>query len=269
MAALAASLTNDGPGKSGNPCPRFTAPCWLANRLISVKTEVPKPRTRGEATSLVRSAPPSIPSFLDMSALEFACATLPAVICRFSLILCPVLTKNGAQGIRYLTECCSGAQGFSHRRQKVSSGTGCLGHVGQGSRDDWPVLGGLVGPDASHLPAHRVIVDDLQRDVDVLFFSIAIDPNDDLTSAFALDLATERIFSDRILDESVLDRDDRTPARLHLAQPLTRPLLDLVGQVLDKIRTSKRIRGAGNPRLVRQDLLRSQCQCCRVLGRQS
>ena len=125
-----------------------------------------------------------------------------------------------------------------------------------------------MGSHTLHLPAHRVLVDHLQGNVDALLFDIAIDPDDDLIAAFALDLATEGILGDRILDESILDRDDRATARLHLAQPLTRPLFDLVGQSLDEIRTSQRIGGAGHSRLVRQDLLRPQRERCRVLGRQ-
>src|SRR5215204_2935450 len=74
MAALAASLTKAGPGKSGNPWPRLIAACWLASRLISANTEVPKLRTRGDATSLLKSVDPlAAHSFLEKSAL---CADL-------------------------------------------------------------------------------------------------------------------------------------------------------------------------------------------------
>src|SRR5215208_3378713 len=118
MAALAASLAKAGPGKSGNPWPRLTAPCWLANRLISVNTEVPKPRTRGDATCLVRSADSlAARSCLEGSTLCFepgARPTSPGVTCRISLRLRAVLTKNGAQGVDDLAERCSGAQRFSH-----------------------------------------------------------------------------------------------------------------------------------------------------------
>src|SRR5215210_1803649 len=128
MAALAASLANDGPAKSGNPWPRLTAPYWLANRLISVNTEVPKLRTRGEATSRVRradlsAAHPSLelPDFRSETDLR---PTSPRGTFIFSLRLRPVLTKYRTQRVANLAERCSGAQRVSHRRQKVSSRIG-------------------------------------------------------------------------------------------------------------------------------------------------
>src|SRR5687768_6823873 len=103
MAALAASLANDGPAKSGNPWPRLTAPCVLANRLISVNTEVAKLRTRGEATSRVRRAGlwAALPS-LEISAFRTETElrpTSPRVTCGISLRLRPVLTKYRTQRV--------------------------------------------------------------------------------------------------------------------------------------------------------------------------
>src|SRR4051794_9992857 len=46
MWRAAASLTKAGAGKSGNPCPRFTAPCCTASAVISEKIEVPIPFRR-------------------------------------------------------------------------------------------------------------------------------------------------------------------------------------------------------------------------------
>src|ERR1044071_2485848 len=37
---------NSGPSKSGNPCDRFTAPCWFASAVISAKMVVPYGRNR-------------------------------------------------------------------------------------------------------------------------------------------------------------------------------------------------------------------------------
>ena len=85
---------------------------------------------------------------------------------------------------------------------------------------------------------------------------------------FALRLQSKGILGDRVLHESVFDRDDGAAARFDLAQPLARSLFDLVGQPLDEIGTSERIGGAGHSGLVRQDLLRAQRQRGRVLGRQ-
>ena len=57
MAWMAASLTKSGPAKSGKPCPRLTAPCYTASRLISVNTDVPKPATRLARRSAMSPGP--------------------------------------------------------------------------------------------------------------------------------------------------------------------------------------------------------------------
>src|SRR5215207_2354254 len=165
MAALAASLANVGPAKSGNPWPRFTAPYWLASRLISVNTEVPKLPTRGEAASRVGSGCPCAVLWRPKKSACWSGTGLrpgsPGVTSNSSLRLGPVLTKNGTQRVSNLAERCSGPQRLTHRRQKVSSGTGCRRHLGQGPLDGWPILSGLVGPYTPNLPAHCILVDDL------------------------------------------------------------------------------------------------------------
>ena len=48
MWRAAACLTKSGAGKSGKPCPRFTASCFTASAVISVKIDVPMPAMRSE-----------------------------------------------------------------------------------------------------------------------------------------------------------------------------------------------------------------------------
>src|SRR6185436_964976 len=52
IAFCAASLISSGPSKSGNPCPRFTAPCFAASAENSENTVVGKPATRRANGSL-------------------------------------------------------------------------------------------------------------------------------------------------------------------------------------------------------------------------
>src|SRR5215211_5143421 len=123
---------------------------------------------------------PVLPAHSWRSQLFALTWSSPIATCPMPLRLCPVLTELRAQCVYHLAERGSHAQRLSHRRQEVAPGTGYLRHLLQGPLHGRPVLTRLVRP-------------------------------------YSLDLPAECILRNRVLNESVLDGDDRTTARLYLA----------------------------------------------------
>jgi hypothetical protein len=107
----------------------------------------------------------------------------------------------------------------------------------------------------------------VQLDVLLVLGRVAVDADDHPLALFDLLLPAERRLFDLCLDEALLDSRDRTAELVDLPDQLDGALLELVGQCLQVERAAERIGRRGRAGLGLKDLLRTQRDRRRVLGR--
>src|SRR5262245_16899828 len=160
------------------------------------------------------------------------------------------------------------AQRLPHRREEIRVALGDLPHLGEPRSHGLCIASRAYGRSALALAALALRVDLEELDALGLVLHEAVDADDDPLSRLDLGLVAERRSLDLGLDEALLDCRDRAAELVHAVDELLRALLELRGQRLDVVRAAERVGGVGRPRLVRQDLLGSQGDACRVLRRE-
>ena len=134
--------------------------------------------------------------------------------------------------------------------------------------DGRAVAGGAVLEDPLDLVGLERRVDLQQIRVVVITLGVGVHPDDLAHPRLKLGLILERRVGDLSLRIAALDRLDHPADLVDLLEVRVRLLLHPIGQRLHEIRAAQRIDRVRHPRLLRDDLLGSERDPDRLLGRQ-
>ena len=128
----------------------------------------------------------------------------------------PVLTKDRAQGIGRLAECCARQECcFQLREQIVGAARGRL-DTGERGGDALAILPLLIFGDPCHLPLNGGEIEAMRRYGGCFILDMDIDTDNPVITRFSRQFELVGIVRDRVLHEPALDRRDRAPLLLHL-----------------------------------------------------
>src|SRR5258708_7416176 len=127
----------------------------------------------------------------------------------------------------------------------------------------------LIEPREDHLCGFRIHFEHLANSALIIatLMRIAVDPDQHALYAIEALLALTRALRDPTLDIALLDRFDDSAIRIDLMHYPEDSLLHFVGEVLDVMAATQRIDGPRDPALMRDDLLRAQCDLRAFFGR--
>src|SRR5207248_10005347 len=124
----------------------------------------------------------------------------------------------------------------------------------------------LHGVEALHLVVHELVIDLQRGDRLVALLAEGVDADDLPLAGVDLPLPLIGAVGDLALRITLFDRADDAAVPLDLRENLHRPLLGLVGEVLDEVRPRQGVDDAIDAALVGEDLLRAQRDGDCVLG---